>query len=145
MVAVLVLGFGMIICEGWPSMGTDFGGVIAATPAVLWLALITSGVRVTWPKLVGIVVGAVVVITAISVADWLRGAGRRSHLGNFVQRVVDGDASDVVFRKAVASAQTIVSPLGIGSIVIGARAVGRSFSASPSHGSAMSATPVCAS
>lgn len=119
-VVVLVVGFAVIICEGWPSMGTDFGGVIALTPGVLWLALVTSGVRVTWWKLVGIVVAAVVVITGISVLDWSRGAGKRSHLGNFVQRVIDGDATDVVVRKAVASVQTIISPLGIGSIIIGA-------------------------
>ncbi len=119
-VAVLVIGFGVIICEGWPSMGTDFGGVIALTPGVLWLALVTSGIRVTWWRLLAIGAGAVLLIGAISVLDWLRGAGHRSHLGNFVQRVVDGDATDVVVRKAVASVQTIVSPLGIGSIVIGA-------------------------
>ena len=37
-VAVAVIGFGVvIICEGWPSMGSDFGGVIALTPPVLGL------------------------------------------------------------------------------------------------------------
>jgi len=34
-------------------------------------------------------------------------------------RIIDGDALDVVVRKAVASAETIISPLGIGSLVIG--------------------------
>ena len=119
-VTVLVVGFGVIICEGWPSMGTDFGGVIALTPPVLWLALVTSGLRVTWWRLVAIAGAAALVIAGISVLDWLRGAGHRSHLGNFVQRVIDGDATDVVVRKAVASVQTIISPLGIGSIIIGA-------------------------
>ncbi|HZA73781.1 MAG TPA: hypothetical protein VE476_12850, partial [Propionibacteriaceae bacterium] len=28
-VAVAIIGFGVVICEGWPSMGSDFGGVIA--------------------------------------------------------------------------------------------------------------------
>ena len=37
--AVGAIGFGIVICEGWPSMGSDFGGVIALTPAVLWLML----------------------------------------------------------------------------------------------------------
>lgn len=119
-VAVLVVGFGVIICEGWPSMGTDFGGVIALAPPVLWLALVTSGLRVTWWRLAAIAGAAALVISGISVLDWLRGPGHRSHLGNFVQRVIDGDATDVVARKAVASVQTIVSPLGIGSIIIGA-------------------------
>ena len=44
-----------------------------------------------------------VAVGLISVVDWARGPDRRSHLGNFVQRILDGDAIDVVARKAVAS------------------------------------------
>ena len=36
-----------------------------------------------------------------------------------MQRILDGDALDVISRKAVASAETIASPVGIGSLVIG--------------------------
>ena len=59
------------------------------------------------------------VIAVISVLDWFRGPDRRTHLGNFVQRILDGDALDVISRKAVASADTIVSVVGIGSLLIG--------------------------
>ena len=118
-VAVAAVGFGVVLCEGWPSMGSDFGGVIGLTPAVLWLCLTLSGIRVTWPRLVLVGLATVVAVTAVSVADWSRGPDRRSHLGNFVQRVLDGDALDVVSRKAVASYDTIASPLGVGSIVVG--------------------------
>ncbi|HET9301626.1 MAG TPA: hypothetical protein VFO20_02520 [Propionibacteriaceae bacterium] len=118
-VAVAVVGFGIVICEGWPSMGSDFGGVIALTPAVLWLMLALSGVKITWPKLLAIAGSAVLVIAVISVLDWFRGPDRRTHLGNFVQRILDGDALDVISRKAVASADTIVSVVGIGSLLIG--------------------------
>ena len=119
MVAVAAIGFGVVICEGWPSMGSDFGGVIALTPAVLWLLLVLSGIRITWPRLLAVARPAVVAIGLISVLDWPRGPDRRSHLGNFVQRIIDGDALDVVARKAVASAETIVSPLGLGSLILG--------------------------
>jgi hypothetical protein len=118
-VAVAVVGLGLVVCEGWPTMGTDFGGVIALTPGVLWMLLVLSGVRVTWPQLVGIAVAAVAAIGAISWLDWRRGAGQRSHLGNFVQRILDGDAGDVVSRKAVASAETIATPVGVGAVVVG--------------------------
>jgi hypothetical protein len=118
-VAVGAIGFGIVICEGWPSMGSDFGGVIALTPAVLWLMLALSGVKITWPRLLAIAGSAVLVIAVISVLDWLRGPDRRTHLGNFVQRILDGDAIDVISRKAVASAETIASPLGIASLLIG--------------------------
>jgi hypothetical protein len=117
--AVGAIGFAIVLCEGWPTMGSDFGGVIALTPAVLWLMLALSGVKITWPKLLVIAAAALLVVVAISVLDWLRGPDQRSHLGNFVQRVLDGDALDVISRKAVASAETIVAPLGIGSLLIG--------------------------
>jgi hypothetical protein len=117
--AVGSIGFGIVICEGWPSMGSDFGGVIALTPAVLWLILALSGIKITWPKLLGIGAGAVLAVALISVLDWRQGSDRRSHLGNFVQRILDGDALDVISRKAVASAETIGSVLGIGSLLIG--------------------------
>jgi len=117
--AVGAIGFGIVICEGSPSMGSDFGGVIALTPAVLWLMLALSGVRMTWQKLVAIGGSAVLAVAVISVLDWRRGPDRRTHLGNFVQRILDGDALDVISRKAVASAETMVSIVGIGSLLIG--------------------------
>ncbi len=119
LIAVAAIGFGVVLCEGWPTMGTDFGGVIALTPAVLWLLLVLSGVRITGPKLVLVGGSAVIAIGAISLLDWRRGPDRRSHLGNFVQRIIDGDALDVVARKAVASAETIIGPLGLGTVIIG--------------------------
>ncbi|GAA3563628.1 hypothetical protein GCM10022197_18990 [Microlunatus spumicola] len=118
-VAVAAIGLGAVVCEGWPSMGSDFGGVIGLVPAVLWLCLTLSGVRITWLRLLLVGAAAVVAVAAISLADWARGPDRRSHLGNFVQRVIDGDALDVVSRKAVASYETIASPLGVGSILVG--------------------------
>jgi hypothetical protein len=60
------IGFGIVICEGWPSMGSDFGGVVALTPAVLWLVLALSGVRMTWPKVLAIGGSAVLAVAVIS-------------------------------------------------------------------------------
>jgi len=119
MAAVGAIGFGIVICEGWPSMGSDFGGVVALTPAVLWLMLGLSGVRMTWLKVLAIGGSAVLAVAVISILDWRRGPDRRTHLGNFVQRILDGDALDVISRKAVASAETIFSIVGIGSLLIG--------------------------
>ena len=83
-------------------------------PAVLWLLLVLSGS----PGDLAAAdrhrrLGACSRSALISVLDWARGPDRRSHLGNFVQRIIDGDALDVVARKAVASVETILSPLGI--------------------------------
>ncbi len=116
--AVAVIGLGMVICEGWPSMGTDFGGVIALTPAVLWWCLTLSGARVTGLRLLAVGGATVVAVTGISLADWARGPDRRSHLGGFVQRVLDGDAVDVISRKAGAGLEMVFSPYGI-SLAVG--------------------------
>ncbi len=118
--AVVVVGLGVVVCEGWPSMGTDFGGVVALTPPVLGLVLAVAGLRITVPRVLALGAAAVVAISTLSLLDWARGPDRRSHLGGFVQRVLDGDAADVVSRKALASAETLVSGLGIGALLVGA-------------------------
>lgn len=119
-IAVLAVGGFAVICEGWPSMGSDFGGVITLTPAVLLMAIGISGRRVTWARAIMIVTVAVVAAAAVSLLDWARGPGHRSHLGDFVQRVISGDAWPILIRKAIASAQTLVAPLGIVAIIVGA-------------------------
>src|SRR5215204_3834968 len=118
-VALALIGFGIVTCQGWPTMGSDFGGVIALTPSVLWLIFAVSGTRITWQRLLIAVGSAVLAVGFMSVLDWARGPDQRSHLGNFVQRILDGDALDVVSRKAVAALQTLSGPLGVGIAVIG--------------------------
>jgi len=117
--AVALVGFGIVVCQGWPTMGSDFGGVIALTPSVLWLIFAVSGAWITWQRLLIAVGSTVLAVGLISLLDWARGPDQRSHLGNFVQRILDGDALDVVSRKAVAALQTLSGPLGVGIAVIG--------------------------
>lgn len=120
MIGILAVGALAVLSEGWPTMGSDFGGVITLTPAVLLLAVGVSGRRITWAR-IGIIVGlAVVAGAAVSLLDWARGPGHRSHLGDFVQRVISGDAWPILARKAVASVQTMISVPGIAAIIIGA-------------------------
>jgi hypothetical protein len=119
LIPVAVIGFGVVICEGWPSMGADFGGVLALTPALLWLLLVVADIPITWPKLVGAAGSALVLVAAISWLDWRRGPTARTHLGAFFQRILDGDAFNIIIRKAVAAAGSMLSPLGMGSVVVG--------------------------
>ena len=101
-------------------MGADFGGVLVLTPVVLGLLLVWSGLRVTWSKVVLAGSAAATTVAVISWLDWRRGPAARSHLGAFVQRLLDGDAQDIVIRKAVAASHSILSPVGIGAAVVGA-------------------------
>ena len=114
-----MIGFGVVICEGWPSMGADFGGVIALTPPLLWLLLVLADIPITWPKLVGAAGSALALVAAISWLDWRRGPTARTHLGAFFQRVLDGDAFNIIIRKAVAAAGSILNPIGMGTVVVG--------------------------
>jgi hypothetical protein len=119
LVSVAVIGFGVVVCEGWPSMGAEFSGVIALTPALLWLLLVLADIPITWPKLVVAAASALLLVAAISWLDWLRGPTARTHLGGFFQRVLDGDALNIIIRKAVAAAGSMLNPLGMGAVLVG--------------------------
>jgi hypothetical protein len=117
--ATALVGFGVVLCEGWPTMGADFGGVLALVPAVGWLLLVVAGVRITWPRVISCAGAAAIVVAVIAWLDWRRGPAVRTHLGGFVQRVIDGDAQDIVIRKAAAAWGSLMTPLGIIAVVIG--------------------------
>ena len=49
--------------------------------------------------MLAVAAGTVAVLAALAVGDWLRPPGDRTHLGRFVQTVLDGGGADVVTRK----------------------------------------------
>ncbi|WP_228010918.1 hypothetical protein [Nonomuraea phyllanthi] len=102
---VVVVGmcaaYGMlaVFADGWPSWGADFGGVPAFVIGLAVFLILLSGRRVSVLRLLLVgLVGAVLVGT-LSVVDWLRPEAQRTHLGNFVQQIIDGQAWTVVWRK----------------------------------------------
>ncbi len=98
-IAVLSIGLTAAAIDGWPEWGADFGGVPATVVGTGLLAMAAAG-RVVRPSVVFLlVIIAAAVGGVVMVGDWLRPADERSHLGNFVQAVLDGDAWDIVARK----------------------------------------------
>lgn len=98
--AVCVLYGGLaVFADGFPAWGADFGGVPAFVAGLAVFLILLSGSRVSLMKLLVVGLAGAVLIGAISVADWLRPAGERTHLGTFVQQVIDGQAWTVVGRK----------------------------------------------
>jgi hypothetical protein len=97
---VALIGAVAVGVDGWPALGADFGGVLALAPAFALLALWTAGVRVTPLRIALTGAGALALLAAIAVLDWRRPPAARSHLGAFVQQIVDGRATDVLWRKA---------------------------------------------
>ncbi|GAB6900134.1 hypothetical protein JCM9957A_32240 [Kineosporia succinea] len=98
--AIAVIGAAATIIDGMPGWGSDFGGPPAIIPAFAVLALLAYGVKISWRRALAIAAGTITVIVLLSVLDWLRGPEDRTHLGRFVQTVVDGGAWPVLRRKA---------------------------------------------
>jgi hypothetical protein len=101
-VAVLVCavyGLFAVFADGWPAWGADFGGVPAFVVGLAVFLIMLSGRRVSPLKLLVVGLAGAAVIGAIAVTDWLRPAAQRTHLGNFVQQIIDGQAATVVWRK----------------------------------------------
>ncbi|WP_369133814.1 hypothetical protein [Modestobacter sp. I12A-02662] len=105
---VLAAGALCVVLVGAPSLGRDFGGVLALVPGFLVLGMLLARVRVTVVRLVAVVGAAVVVVGSVAVLDWLRPAAQRTHLGRFVGQVIDGQAWTVIGRKAEANISILV-------------------------------------
>ncbi|GLX10560.1 hypothetical protein Misp03_74860 [Microbispora sp. NBRC 16548] len=118
-VAVCVAyGLLAIAGDGWPTWGADFGGVPSFVLGVAVCVLMVTGRRVSVLRLGLIAVAGGVLIMLIAVADWLRPADRRTHLGAFVQQIIGGEGGSVVGRKLGAMLHTLGNlPLTLLSVV----------------------------
>lgn len=113
---LVVAGIGLvaIAIDGWQAWGADFGGVVAMVPGFALLGLAVLQVRLTPVRALGIAAGTVLVVAVLATLDWLRPADQRSHLGRFVQQLLDGEAGDVVVRKADAMLHSLTrGPEGV--------------------------------
>lgn len=96
---VLAVAVIALVVDGLPTFGSDFGGVIAIATGFGVLLLGVLRKRVTIARLLLLFGLGVVIVVGVSVLDWLRPVERQSHLGRFVQQVLDGELLDVVSRK----------------------------------------------
>lgn len=97
--ALAAFGLVALAVDGLPGLGADLGGPVALVPGLAMVLLASSGVAVRARHWVITAVVAVALVGGAAVADWARGPGRRTHLGGFVQDVLDGRAGDVIGRK----------------------------------------------
>ncbi|MGH2690035.1 MAG: hypothetical protein ACRDKW_14700, partial [Actinomycetota bacterium] len=109
---VLSLGLLVVVAEGGPMFGADFGGVLAMVPAFGLLALLVSGRRVSWRNmlLVGIATG--VGAALVGYVDALRPLEDQTHIGRFFTRLVEAGPSAVsviIVRKASANWNVLTS------------------------------------
>jgi hypothetical protein len=95
-------GLVAVVVDGAPRFGSDVGGVLALVPAVVLLALLRTGTRVSAIRLLAAGLAGAAVVTAFALLDYARAADDRTHLGRFVQDIVDGTAGTVLRRKTEA-------------------------------------------
>ncbi|PFG34569.1 hypothetical protein [Sanguibacter antarcticus] len=127
-VAVLLIGTTAVVLDGSPSIGADFGGPPALVPAFAILALVAAGIRLDWKKVGLVLIGALVVVSGFAALDWMRPEADRTHLGRFVDTVLDGGLLDVIVRKLEANFKTLRNPLalvGIAGIAVIGLVLGR--------------------
>ncbi|MBB2744285.1 UNVERIFIED_ORG: hypothetical protein FHR35_004121 [Microbispora rosea subsp. rosea] len=107
---VAALGAFAMLLDGWPGVGSDFGGVIAFVPGIAVTALIVAGRRVSVVKLGAFCAAGGVLVMAIAYLDYLRPPASQTHLGRFVGQVADGTFLPVISRKLGAMLSTLLSP-----------------------------------
>ncbi|MBD2759602.1 hypothetical protein IEE94_08770 [Yimella sp. cx-573] len=104
---ITLAGLATVTVDGWPGWGADFGGPPAVVVATAVLTLLALGIRLRPRMVVLVVLGAALVALVLAVADWLRPAPSRTHLGRFVQQVIDGEGAGVVGAKLAANVKLV--------------------------------------
>jgi hypothetical protein len=103
------VGVVTVVVDGAPPWGSDVGGVLALVPAFVLLAMLRTGTRVSLLRLAAAGAAGAAVVTAFALADWSRDPAERTHLGRFVQDLVDGTAGQLLSRKAGAVLDLLVA------------------------------------
>lgn len=97
----IVAGIGLLTLavDALPSFGDDLGGLLALLPAVVLLAALVAGVRVTWRRVAAVAAVSLAVAAVVGVLDSVRPPDRRTHIGRFVADLRHGHLDPVVDRK----------------------------------------------
>ncbi len=98
-VFLAVVGVAAILIDGSATLGADFGGPPALVVGFVLAGLLIYRVRLTPWWVLGTLLAAGATSLVFSVIDYLRPAAERSHLGRFIQTVIDGGGFEVITRK----------------------------------------------
>lgn len=118
----VMIGFGAlsVVIDAAPSLGADLGGPLALIPGLAMVGLAATGVRLRARHVIIAGVAAIGVVVAAALLDWSRPEPARTHLGRFVQQVIDGQAGAVIGRKATAAFGDVLGtvPGALGFVVV---------------------------
>ncbi|HEX7135717.1 MAG TPA: hypothetical protein VF228_24275, partial [Iamia sp.] len=110
-----------LIVLGVPTWGSDVGGVLALTPAVLVFGLMLWGRRIRLRSLVLAAAATGVAIVVFGLLDLARPAGERAHLGRLFERVGEdglGPLVSLIERKLAANLDVSTESLWVVAIPI---------------------------
>ena len=94
---VVAVGVAALVVDGAPMWGADFGGIIATFPGFAVFALMISGRRIRPSRLLAVPAAGAVLVLGVAYLDSLR--ANPTHIGEFWDSLVNGDAGTIVFRK----------------------------------------------
>ena len=88
-----------VLIDGSAMLGADFGGPPALVAGFALLTLLVCGIRLTPIRLLGVLIAAMGTSFVFAMADYMKPPPQRSHLGRFIQTLLDGEGFDIVTRK----------------------------------------------
>jgi hypothetical protein len=100
-------GLAVVGIDGMPGLGSDFGGVIALTPAIILMTMVAARARLSVGRALTACLAGVVTVTMLALVDHARPVESQTHLGRFVGQLLDGTAWTVVTRKADSNLQVL--------------------------------------
>lgn len=115
---IIVCGLIALSVDGLAVLGADFGGPPALTLGLALLIFMVRGKKITVPRAAIILVLAACTSLVFSLIDYAKPVSERSHLGRFIQSVVDGNLLSVLSRKISAAAFGLPTPIALALIVL---------------------------
>jgi hypothetical protein len=88
-----------LIVVAAPAFGSDVGGTLAAAPSFALLVTLLAGRGVRWRGVIAALVISVGLVGVLALIDLQRPASSRTHLGRFLDRLLDGDGGLILRRK----------------------------------------------
>jgi hypothetical protein len=120
--AAMALLVAVLAVIGVPTWGSDVGGIIAFTPAVLVFAALVSGYVLRLGTVLAGIVATGLAVGAFGLLDLQRPAGQRAHLGRLFERIGDEGMQpllSIMERKLVAGLGVTTSSFWVAAIPIG--------------------------
>ncbi|MDR1634285.1 MAG: hypothetical protein LBS27_05075 [Bifidobacteriaceae bacterium] len=96
---IALVGLAVLVVDANPHWGADLGGAVGIVGGFAVMAATAADLRVNWKRALVVILAGVAAAGAAAWLDYLRGPGRWTHLGGFVQTVASGGLGEVLARK----------------------------------------------